>query len=66
MRVDLTSDATNAVNDTVDHLLANGVVTTSICLCQQVYTLQFFCCYAQLLAASSLPLINSSGWNNWR
>ena len=30
----LTSDATNLLNDTVDHLLANGVVTTSIYGCQ--------------------------------
>ena len=29
-----TGDATNLVNHAVDHLLANGVVTTSICRCQ--------------------------------
>jgi hypothetical protein len=27
----LTSNATDLLNDAVDHLLANGVVTTSIC-----------------------------------
>lgn len=63
----LTSNATDLLNDAVDHLLADGVVTTSI------YSRQYVCiCIpnsfqdAQLLAASSLPLINSSGWNSWR
>lgn len=30
----LTSNATNLLNHTVDHLLANRVVATSICPCQ--------------------------------
>ena len=63
----LTSNATDLLNDAVDHLLADGVVTT------RIYSRQYVCiCIpnsfqdAQLLAASSLPLINSSGWNSWR
>jgi hypothetical protein len=34
VRTTLTSYATNAIDHTVDHLLANGVVATSICFCQ--------------------------------
>jgi hypothetical protein len=37
MRASLTGNTTNAVNDTVYHLLANGVVATSIYFCQRPY-----------------------------
>jgi hypothetical protein len=32
----LTSDTSDAINHAVNHLLANGVVTASICLCQYI------------------------------
>jgi preprotein translocase subunit SecF len=64
-RVGLTSNATDLLNDAVDHLLADGVVTTGICSCQYL-CIPMASQDAQLLAASSLPLINSSGWNSWR
>jgi hypothetical protein len=39
MRARLTGNTTNAVNDTVYHLFANGVVATSIYFCQRLYVL---------------------------
>jgi len=36
-RVELTSDATDLLNHAVDHLLANGVVTTGIYSCQSSF-----------------------------
>ena len=62
----LTSDASNAVNDAVYKLLANGVVATGIYgskIVSAIISVRQFK-NAQLLAASSLPLINSSGWKS--
>ena len=59
----LTCNATNTVNDIVNQLLANRVVATSIFILVSVDEPKLFPqCHVQLLAASSLPLMRSSGW----
>jgi hypothetical protein len=45
--IELTSNTTDLVNDAVDHLFADGVVTTSI------YTRQYLCMSQQLLDTHS-------------
>lgn len=62
----LTSNATNLVNNAINELLSDGIVTTGIyhelapSFSQSEYV------DLQLFAASSLPLINSSGWKSER
>jgi hypothetical protein len=58
-------DTSNTVNDIVDELLANGVVAAGIyMILAGAYCLPEVVIISQLLAASSLPLIRSSGWNS--
>jgi hypothetical protein len=66
-----TNHAANAVQDVVNKLLADGVVTTSICI---GISFRLMCArsrralyevHVQLLAASSLPLISCSGWKSF-
>lgn len=61
-----TSNATDAITNIVNKFLSNRVVTTGI---YEVLASLLSSCnalYVQLLAASSLPLINNSGWNRLR
>jgi hypothetical protein len=66
-----TNDAANAVQDVVDELLTDGVMTTGICM---GISFRLICArshrtvdevHVQLLAASSLPLISCSGWKSF-
>jgi hypothetical protein len=62
-----TCNFADTVNDIVNKFLANGVMATSICQTDKLPitpTAKLNC--IQLLAASSFPLIRSSGWNSWR
>ena len=59
-------DTANLIDDDINDLLANSVVTTSI---YQLSDMSFFFLptvylHVQLFAASSLPLIKSSGWKS--
>ena len=64
-----TGNTTNTVDHLVGHLFSNGIVTASICdaSVQSAWT-SFLACMGQqsiqLFAASSFPLINSSGWKS--
>lgn len=56
----ITCNAANFVNDIIDHFFANGIVTASI-LSVSIALKQLVSVSLQLLAASSLPLMRSSG-----
>jgi hypothetical protein len=58
-----TGNTTDTVNDIVDELLSDGVVTTSIYIPSAPLQSELhWRVFIQLLAASSLPLISISGW----
>jgi hypothetical protein len=61
-----TGNATNSINHAIHEFLANGVMTTSICHALALALLANATFGSQLLAASSFPLIKSSGWKSWR
>ena len=59
--------ATDLIHDGVNHFLSDGVVATSICKAPHVSNeTRRDGYYAQLLAASSLPVTRVSGWNRLR
>lgn len=61
----LTSDTADAVNDVVNQLLSDGVVATGIWTRQyHLFHRLTLALLVQLLAASSFPLINNSGWKS--
>lgn len=57
---------TNLLKDTVDKVLANGVVTTGVYKQLVLCLVLTKSIHAQLLAASSLPVIIVSGWKRLR
>jgi putative intracellular protease/amidase len=61
-----TGNATNSINDAIHEFLANGVMTASICHVLALTLPAKTTFGSQLLAASSFPLIKSSGWKSWR
>jgi hypothetical protein len=60
--------ATDAVNHVLQQLLSNGIVAASIWESRSATLLLMGLRdgHLQLLAASSLPLMSSSGWKSWR
>jgi hypothetical protein len=56
-----TGNATNSISDAIHEFLANGIMTTSICHALALTLLPNTAFGPQLLAASSFPLIKSSG-----